>query len=94
MNWGNYAEDCIHLHACRRMQLVAKSKGFTYSRGCDKETCTAYVPGDGEKYVDVEEASTRIRMAIEGYSYDDLCFLGDEAKTLNEIIENLEEVEE
>ena len=91
MNWGNYAEDCIHLHACRRMQLVAKSKGFTYSRGCDKETCTAYVPGGDEKYVGAEEANRRIRRA---YAYNELRCFRDEAKTLNEIIEHLEEVEE
>ena len=91
MNRVNYAEDCIHLHACRRMQLVAKSKGFTYSRGCDKETCTAYVPGADEKYVDAEEANRRIRRA---YAYNELWCFRDEAKTLNEIIEHLEEVEE
>lgn len=31
-------EDCIHLHACRRMCLITKFHG---SRGCN-EQCTAY----------------------------------------------------
>lgn len=36
-----FMEDCIHLKACRRLQKIGKSYGFTFPRGC-KEKCTAY----------------------------------------------------
>ena len=43
---NSYAEDCVHLHACRRLCKIAKVK----SRGCNAETCTAY-----ESYVEDAE---------------------------------------
>lgn len=36
-------EDCIHLKACRRLCKLFKMKnGETFSRGCNKDTCSAY----------------------------------------------------
>lgn len=40
-NNGRYAYDCAHLHACRRMALIQKSRGVNIPRGCDFD-CTAY----------------------------------------------------
>lgn len=34
-----YAENCIHLKACRRMMKIGN---FKHGRGCNSETCTAY----------------------------------------------------
>lgn len=49
MNYGNYMDDCIHLHACRRMAKIwresakPKSTGANFvARGCN-ETCAAYL---------------------------------------------------
>lgn len=70
-----FAEDCIHLKACRRMALIAKKKGFLFGRGCDKETCTAYKNGD---YISIETAINYARGGVDsiksGYgSYDVYC---------------------
>lgn len=37
-----YADDCIHLKACRRMCKIAQ----IYNRHCNAETCTAYESAD------------------------------------------------
>lgn len=34
-------EDCIHLHACRRMSMIAREQGVQLTRGCGKD-CSAY----------------------------------------------------
>lgn len=35
------AEDCIHLHACRRLAAIAKKNGERFVRGCNSK-CSAY----------------------------------------------------
>ena len=35
------AQDCIHLHACRRLAKIARNEGFTFARGCNRR-CGAY----------------------------------------------------
>lgn len=41
--YNGYADDCIHLHACRRLsQIVKATCKKTVTRGCDPDKCTAY----------------------------------------------------
>lgn len=64
-----FMEDCIHLRACRRLQKIAKGKGFTFARGCTAD-CTAY-EGD---YRDEDKEYTRddVQRAINGATRDAL----------------------
>ena len=39
------AEDCIHLHACRRLAAIAKKNGERFARGCNSK-CSAYEAGE------------------------------------------------
>ena len=41
-----YAEDCLHLKACRRFSLLLKKNGIIRARGCDPNYCTAYESKD------------------------------------------------
>lgn len=71
----NYADDCIHLKACRRMTKLQKASGCFIGRKCGPETCTAY---DGGAYVSVQTAVEYARSGAEqikgGYdSYDVYC---------------------
>ena len=65
-----YAEDCIHLKACRRM---CKYHNIN-NRGCTKSYCTAYEPKSD--FIKVEDAIEVARNLLKdmqyGYSYDDL----------------------
>lgn len=38
---NKFMDDCIHLRACRRCNLIAKQKGVPFARNCN-EDCTAY----------------------------------------------------
>ena len=81
---GSYMEDCIHLHACRRMALLYALRGKPKSvgpnhvaRGCNEE-CNCY-----QTFVatgDMVATSTASRIGREymdmleyGHSIDDLC---------------------
>lgn len=83
-NGGNprpweYPEDCIHLHACRRMRVIYKS---WKSRGCTEE-CSAYqtaneVVKGAEIVEDIIDAAVKAAVNLIndcacGYSPDDLC---------------------
>lgn len=65
-----YADDCIHLKACRRM---CKYHNIN-NRGCRKDYCTAYESkGEYIKIDDAIEVSRNLLKDLEyGYSYDDL----------------------
>lgn len=46
VNYGNYAEDCIHLHACRLLAKRYRDAGRQHvARGCN-ESCCAYESED------------------------------------------------
>lgn len=53
----SYVKDCIHLKACRRMRLIAKSEGVNISMHCC-EMCTALerIAVTDEEVVDLFEA--------------------------------------
>lgn len=57
---NEYMEDCIHLHACRRLCKIHKIK----SRGCNID-CTAYEGESTNKIVDLEEAKECMYYALD-----------------------------
>ena len=63
---NQYAEDCIHLRACRRLCVIGKVN----NRYCKSETCTAYE--SKSKYITREAANYAVRQAAldgeEGYT--------------------------
>lgn len=63
---GDYAEDCIHLHACRRMAKIYREsksfKSYFIARGCGEE-CTAYQRA--EKVYAIE-ATVAYDIAVDG----------------------------
>lgn len=61
----SYAEDCVHLKACRRLSKIARAEVGYFSRGCT-EKCSAYYKDDGTSYVSVEGA---VEYAADGVSY-------------------------
>ena len=78
-NYGNYAEDCIHLHACRLMARRYRHAGCKHvARHCDDE-CVCYQTFevvDEMEYIDPGTASRIAQSAVDdlayGYSEDDL----------------------
>ena len=92
MGW-EYAEDCIHLKACRRMQKkVNTATGKHFTRGCNAETCSAYISGDTGRYISVSRAVEYARdgaLSIQrGYNaYETYCEYELSGMTLLEIIE-------
>ena len=87
----NYMSDCIHLKACRRARLFAKNNTSKWlCLGCN-ERCSAYVSGDGNRYITVEHAVREARYAFDsirsGYGND--CLIEDDlhGMTLQEIID-------
>lgn len=87
-------DDCIHLKACRRVQLIAKNKGILIPRLCD-EDCTAYQSRDAQtQYISIDEAISYARdgaQSIEnGYSgYDVYCSFDLDGDTLGTIIDSI-----
>ena len=84
-------EDCIHLKACRRIQAIGRKHRLMVPRYCT-EDCTAYVRGDSESYITVEEALSYARSGADsirsGYdSYDVYASCDLNGMTLAEIIE-------
>lgn len=87
-----FADDCIHLKACRRMcKLDGWKKG--YSRGCS-ETCTAYRSANEEsECVTEDEAIDYARWGVSsiqsGYDSRDVYVHGDMPKaTIGQVIGN------
>ena len=67
-------EDCIHLKACRRLCKLFKMKnGETFSRGCNKDTCSAYETKEGfaedNEYTTVEDVLYDVRQGYYDYYY-------------------------
>lgn len=86
--------DCVHIKACRRMSKIAKSKGCQFGRGCN-ESCSAYAPDDGQKYVSIEVAVDYAKEGAEsirsGYSeYDVYCKSDLNGRTVSEIVAETE----
>lgn len=86
-----YAEDCIHLKACRRARMMAKSKfhGGYLALGCSKDACTAYVCGKSTQYITLDDALYVAHSQYDGRSdaYDVYAGGDFPSRTLNEIIE-------
>ncbi len=72
---ANYLDDCIHLHACRRVQRIGKSRWHNIPRYCN-EDCECYKSqNEITHYVAISEAMDYARRGAslirEGYdSYD------------------------
>lgn len=86
--------DCIHLHACRRIQYIARKCRIITPRFCD-ENCNCYVSGDLDDYVTVSEAIQYARDGAEaianGHPADRIYAIEDlESMTLGEIVEDAE----
>ena len=69
-----YAKDCIHLHACRRLSKLAEAQfNKKLTRNCNVK-CKAYKSGE---LVTVANACNIARKFLKdmeyGCSYDDLC---------------------
>lgn len=90
-----YMNDCIHLKACRRLQAIAKKEKKEISRYCTSE-CSAYVSGNTENYITVDEAINYARegaSSIEsGYSGSDVyCSMDLGGQTIGEIVDEIQE---
>lgn len=83
-------DDCIHLKACRRIQAIGRRYRLRVPRYCD-EDCTAYISGDSEGYITVEEALTYARSGASsirsGYDeYDVYASVDIQGQTLKELV--------
>ena len=69
--YNGYEENCIHLHACRRLSMIARKKQFNLARQCDREKCSAFE--DEGDYVPLHVHQMKLREAqddaINGYMY-------------------------
>lgn len=90
MSYSTYMSDCVHLKACRRLSLIAKNTLVSFNRGCNKD-CTAYVSGDDERYISIDDAVYYARsgesMVRGGWDAYDVYVSSDLAgATLNELV--------
>ena len=88
-------QDCIHLHACRKVQKIARAEGYNFARNCN-EHCSCYVSRDGGSYITVDEAiqyARRGACSIRGGSdsYDVYCTCDLYGQTIGEIIDEAEQ---
>lgn len=60
----SYAEDCIHLHACRRVTAIANTLGLRFGRHCTQDACECYMSKNKE--VDAVPIKTACGYAVEG----------------------------
>ncbi len=96
MNKFSYMEDCIHLHACRRVQAIGRKLRLMCPRYCD-ENCECYLSEDtATEYVSIHDAISYARDGIHsiqsGYdSYDVYCSADLNGVTLGEILEEAED---
>lgn len=95
-----FAEDCIHLKACRRARKLALKKGIAgghLTLNCNSETCTAYMSGEEGSYVStytaVREARSAFDLIRRGYGDDSLIESDLPGMSLQEIIDEIKEVE-
>ena len=89
--------DCIHLHACRRIQYIARKYRIIKPRFC--ENCNCYVSGDTGKYVTAEETVEYARNGVDEIrdGYNPYCVYVTQdlrGKTIREIIEEAEKTNE
>lgn len=87
----DWASDCIHLKACRRLSKIGNMR----NRGCN-DTCTAYTPNSCDSYVTVDEAVRYARNGVQriqgGYdAYDVYCSCDLCGRTLKELVEEANE---
>ena len=93
--YGNYMPDCIHLHACRRLQAIAKTMGMKVPRFCTEE-CECYQPYPFDvdtDYISVGEALDYARAGASsirnGYDeYDVYCSIDLGGTKLSVILED------
>lgn len=65
----DYMEDCIHLKACRRMNVRAQKEfGKKITRGCN-ENCTAYEVEHTSGYAYYSGADTDDKVYVTGFSH-------------------------
>lgn len=88
-------DDCIHLHACRRVQAIGKSLRLNVPRYCT-EDCNCYLSGKDNLYVTVDEAISYARDGVSairsGYDgYDVYAGFELPGRTLNDLIEEMED---
>ena len=63
--------DCVHLHACRRLQNMWKKRyKVSWGRGCN-EDCTAYETAAEIEVYDIDEAASHIWSLLEEYADHD-----------------------
>ena len=92
----SYMDDCIHLHACRRVQAIGKKLRLMCPRYCD-ENCECYLSSDTEtNYVSIDEAleyACNGAYSIQsGYDIYDVYCSGDlNGASIGEIVEDAEE---
>lgn len=98
VNWAHEVmEDCIHLHACRRVQAIGKSLRLNCPRYCSID-CNCYQSkNDDTGLITVKKAVDYARRGISsiesGYgAYDVYCTsdLSGETLTLGELLYNME----
>ena len=87
-----YARDCIHLKACRRLSKIAIDNNKRFTRGCN-ENCSAYISGEQGAYCTVDDAW---RVAVDRYDgdrdpYDAYAHCDFPSYTLAEILEQEDE---
>lgn len=81
MTYNNYNDDCIHLHACRRLCAMYNIN----SRGCN-DSCTAYVSKNDDTENKTDDFKT-----YEEYIMNDLNNFKNQVKEQSEIIAKLQE---
>ena len=84
-----YAEDCLHLHACRRICSMSDKR---IVRNCHPDRCNCYVSKEQGEYISVDEAIEYARDGVSsirsGYDpYDVYCSIDLRGKTLGELVE-------
>lgn len=89
-------DDCIHLHACRRVQAIGKKHRLMVPRYCT-EDCSCYQSKDEGDFITVSEAVEYARNGASsirgGYdSYDVYAECDLQGQTIGEILEEYEEV--
>lgn len=92
----NYADDCIHLYACRRYAKIVEDKtGRNIPRYCS-ENCEAYISSKEGKYITVKDAveyaldgSDSIRSGYDEYDVYAPQDFDNKCMTIGDIIEKL-----
>lgn len=97
IDWKNEVmDDCIHLHACKRVQKIGRTLGISCPRYCSVD-CNCYQSkNDNTMLVSVKDAINYARDGVSsiraGYdSYDVYCSadLSNRSLTLGELLEKM-----